>query len=115
MADDASATSSAIPSDLKNPLDAASSERATVIAILAMLFYQGFAVSIVGIASPWIGKSLHLDGAGIARLFASWRWMLVIAVAGIAMLPDNAEAPRKRPIAKIALLSGGDSGASMDH
>jgi hypothetical protein len=32
-----------------------------------MLFYTGFAASIVGIASPWIGKSFNLDGAGTAR------------------------------------------------
>jgi hypothetical protein len=45
----------------------------------------------------------------------SRRWMLVIAAAGIAMLPDNAEAPQKRPIAKIAQLPEGDNGACMDH
>src|ERR1019366_8554389 len=41
-------------------------ERVTVIALVAMLFYQGFAASIVSVASPWIGSSFHLDGAGIA-------------------------------------------------
>ena len=78
MADDASATSSPISNDL----DAERSERATLIALLAMLFYQGFAVSIVGIASPWIGKSFHLDGAGIARLFA---WISASALGALAL------------------------------
>ncbi len=82
MTKDASATSSVISSDPKNPLDAARSERATVMAILAMLFYQGFAVSIVGIASPWIGKSFNLDGAGIARLFA---WISASSLGALAL------------------------------
>ena len=78
MADDASATSSPIPNDL----DAERSERATLIALLAMLFYQGFAVSIVAVASPWIGKSFHLDGAGIARMFA---WISASALGALAL------------------------------
>ena len=57
-------------------------ERATVIAILAMLFYTGFAASIVGIASPWIGKSFNLDGAGIARLFA---WFFASSLGALAL------------------------------
>ena len=47
-----------------------------------MLFYQGFAVSIVAVASPWIGTSFHLDGAGIARLFA---WISLSALGALAL------------------------------
>lgn len=77
-----SATASVIPGEPKSPLDAVRRERATVIAIVAMLFYQGFAVSIVAIASPWIGKSFNLDGAGIARLFA---WISVSSLGALAL------------------------------
>ena len=57
-------------------------ERATILALLAMLFYQGFAVSIDAIASPWIGTSFHLDGAGIARLFA---WISLSSLGALAL------------------------------
>ena len=82
MTADASGPSSVIPSDPQIPHDAERRERPTVIAILAILFYVGFAVSIVGIASPWIGKSFNLDGAGIARLFA---WISVSSLGALAL------------------------------
>ncbi len=47
-----------------------------------MLFYQGFAAAIISVASPWIGKSFHLDGAGIARLFA---WISLSAFGALAL------------------------------
>ncbi len=61
---------------------AAKRERATMLALLAMLFYQGFAVSIDAIAATWIGKSFNLDGAGIARLFA---WISVSSLGALAL------------------------------
>jgi AAHS family 4-hydroxybenzoate transporter-like MFS transporter len=82
MAENVSGSAAVIPGESKNPLDAAKRERATVIAIFAMLFYQGFAASIVSIASPWIGKSFNLDGAGIARLFA---WISVSSLGALAL------------------------------
>ena len=68
------------PEDLA--ADSATRERATVAALLAMLFYQGFAAAIISVASPWIGKSFHLDGAGIARLFA---WISLSAFGALAL------------------------------
>ena len=62
--------------------DSAARERMTVLALVAMLFYQGFAVSIVSVAAPWIGVSFHLDGAGIARLFA---WISLAALGALAL------------------------------
>jgi MFS family permease len=56
--------------------------RATVWAILLMIFYQQFAVSITGIAAPWIGKSFRLDDAGMARLFA---WISVSALGAFVL------------------------------
>jgi MFS family permease len=57
-------------------------ERATIVALLAMLFYQGFAAAIISVAAPWIGTSFHLDGAGIARLFA---WVSISAIGALAL------------------------------
>ena len=68
------------PEDLA--ADSATRERATVAALLAMLFYQGFAAAIISVASPSIGKSFHLDGAGIARLFA---WISLSAFGALAL------------------------------
>ena len=62
--------------------ESARRERVTVIALVAMLFYQGFAASIVSVAAPWIGSSFHLDGAGIARLFT---WISLSALGALAL------------------------------
>jgi MFS family permease len=77
------------PAPITNPpideqLAAASAarERVTVIALLAMLFYQGFAAAIISVAAPWIGKSFHLDGSGIARLFA---WISLSSLGALAL------------------------------
>jgi MFS family permease len=60
----------------------AARERVTVIALLAMLFYQGFAAAIITVAAPWIGKSFQIDGAGIARLFA---WISLSSLGALAL------------------------------
>ncbi len=57
-------------------------QRLTVIALVAMLFYQGFAAAVVSVAAPWIGISFKLDGAGIARLFA---WISLSAFGALAL------------------------------
>ena len=62
--------------------DSAARERVTVLALVAMLFYQGFAIAIVSVAAPWIGTSFHLDGSGIARLFA---WISLSALGALAL------------------------------
>src|ERR1035437_8525311 len=62
--------------------ESARRERVTVIALVAMLFYQGFAASIVSVPAPWIGSSFHLDGAGIARLFT---WISLSALGALAL------------------------------
>jgi MFS family permease len=72
----------ATSSDPDNSSDAAKRERATILAILAMLFYQGFVAAIDAVASPWIGTSFHLDGAGIARLFA---WISISSLGALAL------------------------------
>ena len=52
----------------------------TVVAIVILLLYQGYTLSIVGIASPWIAKSFALDEGRLARLFA---WMAISAFGSL--------------------------------
>lgn len=79
---DPAPTTTTSPTPEQLAADSATRERATVAALLAMLFYQGFAAAIISVASPWIGKSFHLDGAGIARLFA---WISLSAFGALAL------------------------------
>jgi MFS family permease len=79
---DPAPTTTTPPTPEQLAADSATRERATVAALLAMLFYQGFAAAIISVASPWIGKSFHLDGAGIARLFA---WISLSAFGALAL------------------------------
>ena len=50
---------------------------AVVGAIVILLIYQGYTLSIVGVASPWIAKSFNLDEVKLAELFA---WMGISAL-----------------------------------
>ena len=80
--DDPAPTPSPLPNEEQIAASSAARERVTVLALVAMLFYQGFAVAIVSVAAPWIGTSFHLDGAGIARLFA---WISLSALGALAL------------------------------
>jgi len=55
---------------------------ATVTAIALLLIYQGYSLSIVGVASPWIAKSFALNEAQLAELFA---WMSVSAFGSLIL------------------------------
>jgi MFS family permease len=80
--DDPASSPSPLPNEEQITADSAARESVTVLALIAMLFYQGFAVAIVSVAAPWIGTSFHLDGAGIARLFA---WISLSALGALAL------------------------------
>jgi MFS family permease len=82
VSDPAPTTKAAPLSPEQSAAESAGRERVTVLALVAMLFYQGFAVAIVSVAAPWIGISFHLDGAGIARLFA---WISLAALGALAL------------------------------
>lgn len=60
----------------------------TIAAIVILLVYQGYSLSIVGVASPWIAKSFALNQSELARLFA---WMSVSAFGALflARLADR--------------------------
>ncbi|HTW87861.1 MAG TPA: MFS transporter [Candidatus Binataceae bacterium] len=53
---------------------------AIIGAIGILLVYQGYSLSIVGVASPWIAKSFDLNQPQLAQLFA---WMSVSAFGAL--------------------------------
>jgi MFS transporter, putative metabolite:H+ symporter len=56
--------------------------RPAVLLAMAMLFYLGYASSIVAIASPWIAKSFGLDQSAIAAVFA---WLALASLGALAL------------------------------
>jgi MFS family permease len=65
-----------------------------VASIVVLLIYQGYSLSIVGVASPWIAKSFGLDQAQLAKLFA---WMSLSAF-GTLILSRLADRVGRRAI-----------------
>jgi MFS family permease len=74
--------------------------RAIIGAIVLLLIYQGYTLSVSGIASPWIAKSFHLSQPALARLFA---WMSVSAF-GSMLLARLADRVGRRTIILTSLL-----------
>ena len=68
--------------------DPAGESGAIIAAIVILLVFQGYSLSIVGVASPWIAKSFSLDQVQLAKLFA---WMSVSAFGSLflARLADR--------------------------
>jgi MFS family permease len=75
---------------------------ATVGAIVILLLYQGYTLSIVGIASPWIAKSFALDETHLAKLFA---WMSVSAFGSMALARLADQVGRRRIILGALVLA----------
>jgi MFS transporter, AAHS family, 3-hydroxyphenylpropionic acid transporter len=71
-----------------------------IAAIVALLIYQGYSLSIVGVASPWIAKSFALDQSRLAELFA---WMSLSAL-GTLVLARLADRVGRRRIILASLL-----------
>ncbi|HZO82754.1 MAG TPA: MFS transporter [Candidatus Binataceae bacterium] len=66
----------------------ASSGTAIIAAIVLLLIYQGYSLSIVGVAAPWIAKSFSLNEAQLAELFA-WISISALGALGLARLADR--------------------------
>jgi MFS family permease len=71
---------------------------AIISAIVILLTYQGYTLSISGIASPWISETFHLNQSKLAQLFA---WMSVSAFGSLALARWADRVGRRR----IILLS----------
>src|SRR5215472_15089744 len=61
---------------------------AITAAIVLLLIYQGYSLSIVGVASPWIAKSFALSQVQLAELFA-WMSLAAIGTMVLARLADR--------------------------
>lgn len=72
---------------------------AIIAAIVILLIYQGYSLSVVGAASPWIAKTFALDQAALARLFA---WMSASAF-GTLLLSRLADRIGRRRVILISL------------
>jgi MFS family permease len=70
------------------PAGPASGAVGIIAAIVILLTYQGYSLSIVGVASPWIAKSFNLDQPGLARLFA-WMSLSAFGALFLARLADR--------------------------
>ena len=86
------------PADPRAPISRAS--WSIIAAIVILLIYQGYTLSIAGIASPWIGKSFHLSQAALARLFAS----MSVSAFGSMLLARLADRVGRRRIILMSLL-----------
>lgn len=80
-----------------------SSGAVTIIAaIVILLIYQGYSLSIVGVASPWIAKSFGLDQARLAELFA---WMSLSAFGALILARLADRVGRRRIILTSLVLA----------
>ncbi len=71
-------------------------------AIVLLLIYQGYTLSVSGIASPWISKSFNLSQPELARLFA---WMSVSAFGAMLLARLADRIGRRRIILSSLLLA----------
>ena len=91
----------------------ARSRNATTIiaAIVILLVYQGYSLSVVGVASPWIAKSFGLDQAKLAELFA---WMSLSAFGALILARLADRVGRRRIILwSLVLAPACDAAASL--
>lgn len=90
--------------DAENAHDAQRSSGAVTIiaAIVILLVYQGYSLSVVGVASPWIAKSFALDQAELAELFA---WMSLSAFGALILARLADRVGRRRIILTSLVLA----------
>jgi MFS family permease len=74
----------------------------TISAIVILLIYQGYTLSIPGIAAPWISKTFSLSQAELAKLFA---WMSLSAFGSLALARWADRVGRRRIILLGQVLS----------
>ncbi len=75
--------------------DAASSGATIIAAIVLLLIYQGYSLSVVGVAAPWIARSFSLNEAQLAELFA---WISVSALGALTLARMADRVGRRRII-----------------
>jgi AAHS family 3-hydroxyphenylpropionic acid transporter len=75
---------------------------AIISAIVILLVYQGYTLSVVGVASPWIAKSFALSESQLAELFA---WMSSSALGALILARLADRLGRRRIILASLYLS----------
>jgi putative MFS transporter len=85
--------------DGSTPMEAAAHAKTTVRALFAILCYQGYAFSILGLAAPFIARTFALDQSGIARMYA---WISINAL-GALVLSRMADRIGRRRILMLGL------------
>jgi AAHS family 3-hydroxyphenylpropionic acid transporter len=97
--------------DHHQPAGGFSEAKGILVAIALLQIYQGYALSIAGVASPWIAASFHLDQASLARLFA---WMSTSAIGSLllARMADRI-GRRKIILASLTLVPIFSAGAAL--
>jgi MFS transporter, AAHS family, 3-hydroxyphenylpropionic acid transporter len=74
--------------------------QAIIRAIVILLVYQGYSLSIAGVAAPWIAKSFALNEAALARLFA----LMSVSAVGALIMSRLADRVGRRRIILFSLL-----------
>jgi MFS family permease len=77
-------------------------ETTIIAAIVVLLVYQGYSLSIVGVAAPWIAKSFALSQERLAELFA---WMSTSAVGALVLARLADRIGRRRIILSSLILA----------
>lgn len=72
---------------------------AAIRAVVMVMIYESYSLSVVGITAPWIARSFHLDQAALARLFA----LISTSALGALALSRLADLVGRRPIMLIAM------------
>ena len=80
----------------------ASASFAIIGAIVILLVYQGYTLSVAGVASPWIAKSFDLTQPELARLFA---WMSISAFGSLLLARLADRVGRRRIIIASLFLT----------
>src|SRR5262249_5258651 len=70
-----------------------------VSAIMILLVYQGYSLSIAGVAAPWIAKTFALNQAELARLFA----LMSLSAVGVLIIARMADRVGRRRILLLSL------------
>jgi AAHS family benzoate transporter-like MFS transporter len=77
-------------------------DKTIIAAIVVLLVYQGYSLSVVGVAAPWIAKSFALSQARLAELFA---WMSTSAIGSLILARLADRIGRRRIIISSLVLA----------
>lgn len=74
--------------------------RRVIRCVMALMYYQGFTLAIMGTGAPWIAKSFGLSDSGIARAFA----LIAVSAFGALGLARMADRVGRRRVVLWAMV-----------